>query len=69
MYSHNSFCLSQCKALSAAIFNGDASRTEFQQVGYSVPEMLQAIANGTMDVVTAEFTYNMVRDVYVVRLV
>ena len=69
VYSHNSVCLSQCKALSAAIFNGDASRTEFQQVGYSVPEMLQAIANGTMDVVTAEFTYNMVRDVYVGRRV
>ena len=31
--------------------------------------MFQAVANGTMDVVTAEFTYNMVRDVYVVRLV
>ena len=36
---------------------------------YTVSEMFQAVANGTMDVVTAEFTYNMVRDVYVVRLV
>jgi hypothetical protein len=51
--------------LSAAIFNGDSNRTEFPRI--SETDQFQAIANGTVDVLTSEVAYNMVRDVFEVR--
>jgi ABC-type amino acid transport substrate-binding protein len=51
--------------LSAAIFNGDANRTELSDVSFY--QQFEAINNGKLDVSNSQVTYNMARDVLEVR--
>ena len=55
------FSIDLCRALSAAIFDGDDSRTEFSEMEWF--RHWNAIANGTIDVSTSMATHTMERDV------
>ena len=52
----------KCRALSAAIFNGDPNRTEYPTVAFRHTWL--GLWNGTIDVSTTHVTFNMARDVY-----
>lgn len=51
----------QCRALSAAIFDGDASRTEFPTIGWG--DQWSEINEGRVDISTSQATHTMQRDV------
>ena len=53
----------QCRALSAAIFDGDWNRTGHEWLDVPWVDQWGMISNGELDISTSAVTYNMERDV------